>query len=76
MDAVRDPIDQLIDLSRELMVFADSANDEVCDDGCLCLFGLVKDCAYRIKFEAERERRVHEVRRQKLGVAHRRKEPR
>jgi hypothetical protein len=59
METENDRIEQLITLSGELLLFADSANEDISDDGCLCLYGLVKDCAYRIRTEAERERRVH-----------------
>lgn len=58
----KDNINQLIGLSSELISLADSAHDEISDDGCLCLFGLVKDCAYRMRSEAEREKLVHEAR--------------
>jgi hypothetical protein len=58
-----DRIEQLMCLSRELISFADTANGEARDDGCICLFGLVKDCAYRIKIEAQREHLVHQSRR-------------
>jgi hypothetical protein len=62
MDAPTQRIEQLIYLSSELISFADSANDEAPDEGCMCLFGLVKDCAYRIRGEAQREHLVHQAR--------------
>ena len=55
-----DKIERLISMSSDLLSFADDANNELHDDGCLCLFGLVKDCAYKIRTEAQRERRVHD----------------
>jgi hypothetical protein len=57
-----DRIEQLMCLSSELISFADMANGEARDDGCICLFGLVKDCAYRIKVEAQREHLAHQFR--------------
>jgi hypothetical protein len=63
MDVPTKKIEQLISLSGELISLADSANEEACDDGCMCLFGLVKDCAYRIRGEAQREHLVHQARR-------------
>lgn len=62
MEEKTDRIEQLISLSSELICFADSANEEACDDGCLCLFGLVKDCAYKIRGEAQREYLAHRAR--------------
>jgi hypothetical protein len=32
------------------------------DDGCGVLFGVMRDCAYHIRAEAERERDEHELR--------------
>ncbi len=57
-----DRIEQLMGLSKDLISFADMANGEARDDGCVCLFGLVKDCAYRIKVEAQREHLLHQAR--------------
>ena len=65
MDEEADKIAQLITLSSELILFADSAHDEISDDGCLCLFGLAKDCAYKIRAQAQHEHRIHAARRQK-----------
>lgn len=41
---------------RELIILADEG-DELCqDDGCRVLSGVIRDCAYRLRMEIERER--------------------
>ena len=62
MEGRDDSITKLISLSAQLISLADAAHAQCSDDGCLSLFGLVKDCGYKFKAEAEREHRVHEAR--------------
>lgn len=41
------------------------------DDGCLLLNGLVRECAYRLRDAAERERKVHGTKRSRtVGGGH------
>ena len=47
--------------ARMLTVLADKGEAECQDDGCVLLFGVVRDCAYRIRAQAEREREAHKA---------------
>lgn len=46
-------------LVRELMLLADEGDLNRHDDGCGVLYGVIRDCAYTIRAEAEREREEH-----------------
>ena len=48
-------------IARELIDFADRGQSHSQDDGCIVLYGLVRDCGHRIRAEAERERRAHQA---------------
>lgn len=48
-----------IAMAKEMIGLADEGQAESRDNGCLTLYGLVRDCGYRIKGEAERERDAH-----------------
>ena len=52
-------IREALRLARELMVLADDGDTDRRDNGCGVLFGVVRDCAYKIRTEAERERDAH-----------------
>jgi hypothetical protein len=52
-------INDTLELSRQLMFLADKGDMERDDDGCGVLYGIVRDIAYRIKAEAEREIECH-----------------
>lgn len=47
-------------MARRLIVLADEGESDSRDDGCRVLYGVMRDCAYQIKYEAERERNVHQ----------------
>lgn len=53
-------------LARELTILADRGDGDHPDDGCAVLYGVLRDCAYKIRSEAERESGKHKVR----GVRH------
>lgn len=53
-------IRKVIKLSREMLILADAGQASAEDDGCRLLFGIVQDCAYKIRLEAEREQRSHQ----------------
>ncbi len=55
-----DNIRKVIKLSREMLILADEGQASAEDDGCRLLFGIVQDCAYKIRLEAEREQRSHQ----------------
>ena len=51
-------IERMIELANELMILADEGDASGADDDCHILFGIVRDCAYKIMNEAERQRYV------------------
>jgi len=54
-------IKESLDLVRSLIILADEGERDSSDDGCRLLYGVIRDCAYKIKNEAERERSVHQT---------------
>lgn len=50
---------RLINLASNLIQVADNGHDECVDENCVGLFGLAKDCGYRIRAEAKREFAAH-----------------
>ena len=52
-------IQQALEHARQLIILADEGEADADDDGCRVLYGVVRDCAYRIRVEAEREREIH-----------------
>jgi len=55
---------EALEMSRKLTILADEGEASSRDDGCAVLYGVIRDCAYKIRSRAERERDVHKV----LGV--------
>lgn len=49
-------------IARDLIGFAEQGQAASNDDGCLLLYGLVRDCGYKIMSQAERERQEHRSR--------------
>jgi len=54
-------IKESLDLVRSLIILADEGERDSGDDGCRLLYGVIRDCAYKIKNEAERERLAHQT---------------
>lgn len=54
-------IRKALDYARRLTVLADEGEGASRDDGCAVLYGIVRDCAYKIRNSAERERDVHRL---------------
>lgn len=52
-------IKKAFDLARQLTILADEGEGRSEDDGCALLYSVVRDCAYKIKAQAERERQAH-----------------
>ena len=52
-------IKKAIALAEELLLLAWKGQEESRDPGCASLFGVVRDCGYRVRAEAERERAAH-----------------
>lgn len=44
-----------LDLADEMKRLADEGEAEACDDSCAVLFGVVRDCAYKIESRAASE---------------------
>jgi hypothetical protein len=54
-------IKEALDLVRGLIILADEGERDGNDDGCRLLYGVIRDCAYKIKYEAEREKDAHQA---------------
>ena len=52
-------IRKALEMSRELNLLADNGDLDSEDDGCRVLFGVIRDCAYKLRAQAERERDAH-----------------
>lgn len=52
-------IECLIELSRKLLFCADRGDIQREDDSCGVLFGMARDCAYKIQDLARKEREAH-----------------
>ena len=56
-----DNIRRALEMSKGLIILADNGEMAMEDDGCGVLYGVVRDCAYKIRAEAEREREAHKA---------------
>ena len=54
-------IKETLELVRSLIILADEGERDPRDDGCRLLYGVIRDCAYKIKNEAEREKFAHQT---------------
>jgi len=52
-------IREAVELSDRLVDLANRGESESRDDGCAVLYGIVRDCAYKIRRRAEQEREQH-----------------
>ena len=52
-------IRRAFELAREMTILADEGEGDSLDDGCVLLYSVVRDCAYQIRQQAERERDAH-----------------
>ena len=52
-------INGIIDLSRKLLFCADRGDIQRIDDSCGVLFGMTRDCAYKMLGMALKERDLH-----------------
>lgn len=50
---------QTLELARNLTILADEGEADANDDSCAVLYGIVRDCAYKIRTQAEKERERH-----------------
>ena len=44
---------------REMIILADVGQDAAEDDGCRLLYGVLQDCAYKLRKIAEEEKEAH-----------------
>jgi hypothetical protein len=49
-------------MARELLALADAGDADRTDDGCGVLYGIVRDCAYKMRAQAGREQEAHKAR--------------
>ena len=56
-----DNIRRALKMATELVILADEGEAAMQDNGCGVLYGVVRDCAYKIRAEAERERDAHKA---------------
>lgn len=49
----------VLSLAQELLAIADRGETEAEDDSCRILYAVVRDCAFKIHAEAQREMRRH-----------------
>ena len=52
-------IREAFELARQLIILADEGEADSQDDGCILLYGIIRDCAYKIRAQAEGEREAH-----------------
>ena len=50
-----------LEMARNMIILADKGDLDSEDDGCRVLYGVVRDCAYKIRAQAEREREAHKT---------------
>ncbi|UCD84797.1 MAG: hypothetical protein JSU92_01015 [Deltaproteobacteria bacterium] len=55
-------ISKVLEMARKLIILADQGDLDSEDDGCRVLYGIIRDCAYKIRIQAEREREIHKAR--------------
>ena len=48
-----------LDLTDEMIKLADQAETACSDNGCAVVYGILRDSAYRVRKEAQRERENH-----------------
>lgn len=53
---------EALELARRMAKLADDAELQSPDDGCSVLCGVVRDCAYKIRGQAEQEKERHKLR--------------
>jgi hypothetical protein len=48
-----------LELAKEMITLADEGESDSLDNGCRILYGIMRDCAYKIKTQAENEAKKH-----------------
>ena len=52
-------LQKALEMARQLAILADDGEAASADDGCAVLYGIIRDCAYRIRGRAEQEQQQH-----------------
>jgi hypothetical protein len=52
-------ITKVLELSRQMIILADDGQSAAKDDGCRLLYGVLQDCAYKLRKKAEEEKAAH-----------------
>ena len=52
-------IKRVLELSRQMVILADDGQLAAKDDGCRLLYGVLQDCAYKLRKKAEEEKAAH-----------------
>ena len=47
-------VDAAVDLANRLLLLADEGDQKCTEDSCLVLFGVVRDCGYKISLEVSK----------------------
>jgi hypothetical protein len=55
-------IKEALESARRLIILADEGEAGSEDDGCVLLYSVIRDCAYKIRTQAEREKDAHKAR--------------
>lgn len=58
-----------LELVKELIILADEGESDSQDNGCRNLYGIIRDCAYKIKAQAESETKKHVIKNIADGIA-------
>jgi hypothetical protein len=61
-------LDRTLSMAQRLIDLSDQGEANSCDDGCALLYGVVRDCGYRIRAHAVREKDTHD--RRNTGMHH------
>lgn len=59
MRACNRHIAEALEAVRKLIILADEGEQDAEDDSCIVLYAIIRDCAYRIRSQAEKERDAH-----------------
>lgn len=54
-----DNLRRSLDLANQLIELADRGSEDCQDDGCLVVYGILRDCGYKIRTSAESELKQH-----------------
>lgn len=55
----RDYLQEAVRLAQQLLVLADEGEAHATEDTCRIVFGVIRDCAYKVTIEANEERCAH-----------------